>query len=216
METGKQYLNRNILDIIKPVLTDEDYQFANNRFNNNESKFVLEEWLLKRKYRYFLTITFTPNSIESESDSNLQLIMKILSKRIFGKNHIKKNIRMDYFMVRETDAYGIKSHYHLLIEDHQHLTLNKIAKGLIYTSRRCSCIADLYNNNLVSITTKTNMSDENLGHNFHINIVETKAIRDRKRVAEYVCKNIYKSSSSYDFSSWSKKGYEPINTRTSN
>ena len=215
METGKQYLTRDKLDIIKHILTNEDYQFATDRFHNNESKFVLQDWLLNKDYRYFLTITFAPSSIESDSDRNLQLIMKILSKRIFGKNHIKKDTHMDYFVVRETDAYNIKSHYHLLIEDHPHLTLNKIAKGLIYTSRRLSCMNDLYDNDRHSIMKKTNLSDENADHNSHINIVEMKTMKDRKRVVEYVCKDFYKFSSSYVFSLWSKNGYEPINTRTS-
>lgn len=213
MNPNRPYLNEDRISNLEVLLNKKDLSHIRNLYKNNESKNALVSLLQKDQYKYFLTITFNTTVKESESDNNISHIIKIITKKIFGSKHVKKNEYLDAFITREMDAYKIRSHYHLIIKEHNKLTLEKLAKALIYASQVSSCLSELSDGDFDQITMRHDSSDESCTKKPNINIVEINTPTDLVKISKYVCKNLTVSPNAWMMTSYSTNGYNQIVTK---
>ena len=201
------------LNDLDPVLLTRDYLCAREIMQNTYARDVLIRYLEQQKYRYFWTLTFNSVAKENESDENLLRILKMATKKLFGTHYIKRNKFLKLSVVREMDRHQVKSHYHILVEHHPDISLESLVKTIIYVSNHSKCMANLSEKFFDRIIAKRHMSDQQFSDDPHINIVEIETAQDLYRISKYLCKYVFNSPKSWDFSSTSETGYLPIHTK---
>lgn len=73
-------------------------------------------------YQYFLTITFKYNQSENVSNQQINFLLRILNRKLFGRNN--HTDYLDGFAFIENHRYFRDSiHYHLMIKNHQNFDL---------------------------------------------------------------------------------------------
>lgn len=135
-------------------------------------------------FKYFLTVTFCKDSLNSDKD--IERFIRIIHQTLFTKKFIKTKKLLGIAVVREQKKYlSERNHYHILIEERDDLNIIDLAKAICKASTKCDTIKTVSENFYEKILTyNKERSDEN---NTTIKLAEI-PIQDRERTINYVLK----------------------------
>ena len=170
----------------------------NKQIISNEDELEILNILNNFNWKYYLTIHFTPKYDVNNPYKELDKIIRILQKKINGKNCYRKNRLTKIISIKE-QKLSRNPHYHILIEPASHLTFSKLAQSIINITNlnQFKNVLEPINNHLKDyfqiITNYYNKPEKQEQNKHNINVVEIKSKIDKFKIINYITKDIYKN-----------------------
>lgn len=172
------------------------------------------------KLQYFLTISFNDNKDFPVSDRNVEFILRVLNKELFGKRHLKQGNLVRYMMVRAVSFSGLL-HYHILLSGDQKFSFDDLVDAFIACTKKAKCLDTIHfsdkdlltsGKNKIGIITSSLKKKSKIifGNNKTADLSEIKHLPS---VTKYVLDHLKLPDSGFAVSGDTADGYYEFNTR---
>ena len=163
------------------------------------------------------------------TDHDIDRIIRLLHEFFFGKKHLRKSGHQFTLLIVREGEYKDHEHFHILIEDHPLLTLDKLADAVIFVSENCQCLDRIYSHEKDRLTERRNEWDGSTSSDnkpiksgrdlvktrkINMNVVDLPTEVDRENMLKYLTKEMMRHDySNYDLKTTDTKDYYPILTK---
>lgn len=176
-----------------------------NYEQNNIYNESLVSMLTQKPYKYFFTISFKNTTINH--DAELSKFIMITQSHLLGQHNKPYDLQM--FIVRETKK---RIHYHILIEDHGRLSLERLGVAIIHATAKCKNVQTLEENDLNELITNFSKIEPRRRSRLPLNIIEIESHNDLTRIAWYLSKEINSTLNLINYQFYSHKAVGKVNT----